>query len=160
MLPADKNERATAFLRWANGNVAAADFLAQIAEIARLADDIVDEDENRQRNMAWLLHRVLVQLPLNPFFIANAPFLGPLMNVIIVQWLQSDEWRVGGNDLKRQFGFIYREAVGSLVTAVASVTGGIEHAKSAADDFFEFAHAGSTETVAQWTAGGQLGIVR
>ncbi len=150
MLPADKNAWSAAFLRWANGNRSAADFLGQIAEIARLADDIVDEDENRQRNMGWLLHRVLVILPLNPFFVAHAAILGPLMNVVIVQWQQSDEWRVDRNAMKRQFGFVYREGVGSLVTAVASITGGIEHAKAAADDFFEVAHAQSTETVAQW----------
>ena len=150
MLPADKSERASAFLRWANGNESAAAFLAEIAQIARLADDIVDEDEHRQRNMGWLLHRTLTVLPLNAFFVANVDRLAPLINTIVVQWCQSDEWRTGGNDLKRTFGFVYREAVGSLVTAVASITGGLEHAKQAADDFFEVAHSGSTETVADW----------
>jgi hypothetical protein len=150
MLPDDRTERRAAFLRWANGNAAAADFLAQMAEIARLADDIIDEDDNRQRNMGWLLHRVLVVLPQNQFFIAHAAVLGPLMDVIIVQWQQSDDWRSSHNAMKRQFGFVFREAVGSLVTAVASITGGLAHAKAASDDYFELCHAASSETVAQW----------
>jgi hypothetical protein len=151
MLPQDKDKRSAAFLRWANGNPQAAAFLAEIAEIARLADDIVDEEEHRQRNMCWLLHRVLVALPQNPFFVGHVVVLAPLMDVIIVQWQQSDEWRADRNAMKRQFGFVYREAVGSMVTAVASITGGIDHAKVASDDFFEMCHAQSTETVANWT---------
>lgn len=151
MLPSDKAARSAAFLRWANGDVHAADFLAQIAAIARLADDIVDEDENRQRNMAWLLHRVLVALPQNQFFIANVATFAPLMDVIIVQWQLSDAWRSDRNAMKRQFGFVYREAVGAVVTAVASITGGIDHALQASNDFFELCHAQSTETVAQWS---------
>lgn len=151
MLPPDKSVCIAAFLRWTNGNAAAADFLWDISQVARLADDIVDEDANRQRNMAWLLHRVLVVLPRNPFFIANAAVLGPLMSAIIIQWQQSDEWRSDRSAMKRQFGFVYREAVGSLVPAVASITGGIVHAKAAADEFFEMCHAQSSETVAQWS---------
>lgn len=152
MLTDNKDDRAAAFLRWANGDDHAAAFLSEMAQIARLTDDIVDEDEDRQRNMCWLLHRVLTVLPRNPFFVAHVHILAPMIDVIIVQWRQSDEWRVGGSDIKRQFGFVYREAVGSLVTAVASMTGGLEHAKAASDEFFEMAHAGSAETLADWVA--------
>lgn len=151
MLPASKNETAAAMLHWANGNEFAAAFLMEISEIARLADDIIDEDDNRQRNMCWLLHRALTVLPRNPFFVAHVHALAPLMDVIIIQWQQSDEWRVERDAMKRTFGFVYREAVGSLVTAVASITGGIEHAKKSADEFFNLCHAQSTETVATWS---------
>ena len=150
MLPEHDDDRQAALLRWANGDRMAAAFLLEIAEIARLADDIVDEDDNRQRNVGWLLHRTLTVLPQNPFFLANAARLAPLIAVVIVQWRQSDEWRGTRDALKRTFGFVYREAVGSIVTAVACLTGGPEHAKAAADDFFATCHSGSTETVAEW----------
>ncbi|MDK1493371.1 hypothetical protein QN219_25540 [Sinorhizobium sp. 7-81] len=150
MLPNDPETVRSALLRWTRGDETAADFLAEIAAIARLADNIVDEDEHRQRNVCWLLIRTLTQLPLNPFFIRYAATLAPLINSVIVQWQLSDEWRSSRDALKRQFGFVMREAVGSIVTAVAAICGGYDHAKTATEDFFELCHAGSRETVEDW----------
>ncbi|MDE4621740.1 hypothetical protein [Sinorhizobium meliloti] len=150
MLPSDPAEVRSAFLRWTRGDEAAADFLAEIAAIARLADDIVDEGENRQRNVCWLLVRTMTRLPVNPFFIRHAQALAPLINGVIVQWQLSDEWRSSRDALKRQFGFVMREAVGSIVTAVAAICGGYDHAKTTTEDFFELCHAGSRETVEDW----------
>ncbi|WP_234851700.1 hypothetical protein, partial [Sinorhizobium meliloti] len=116
MLPSDPEAVRAAFLRWTRGDEAAADFLAEIAAIARLADDIVDEDENRQRNVCWLLVRTLTRLPQNPFFNRHLAVLAPVIHSVIVQWELSDEWRSSHDALKRQFGFVMREAVGSIVT--------------------------------------------
>ncbi|WP_037460668.1 hypothetical protein [Sinorhizobium fredii] len=149
MLPNDPEAVRAALLRWTRGDEAAADFLKEIAEIARLADDIVDEDEHRQRNVCWLLIRTLTVLPANPFFARHVDRLAPLMHTVIVQWQLSDEWRSSRDALKRQFGFVMREAVGSIVTAVAAICGGYDHAKSATEDFFELCH-GSRETVEDW----------
>ncbi|WP_373413712.1 hypothetical protein [Ensifer aridi] len=150
MLPSDPAKVREALLRWTRGDEAAADFLHEMAQIARLADDIVDEDENRQRNVCWLLSRTLTILPANPFFVRHASVLAPQINSIIVQWQQSDEWRSSRDALKRTFGFVMREAIGSLVTAVAGIIGGYEHAKATADDFFETCHSGQRETVEDW----------
>lgn len=150
MLPSDPAKTYEALMRWTRGNVHAADFLREMSEIARLADDIVDEASNRQRNVSWLLSRSLVALPLNPFFAAHAVRLGPLISTIIVKWRISDEYRVSGDRLKQVHGFVMREAVGDLVTATASILGGDEFAKTVADDFFQTCHAGSIETVQDW----------
>lgn len=150
MLPSDPEKVRAALLRWTRGDEAAADFLNEIAEIARLADDVVDEDECRQRNVCWLLVRTLTRLPLNPFFIRHAAALAPLINSVIVQWQLSDEWRSSHDALKRQFGFVMREAVGSIVTAVAAIIGGYDHAKTVTEDFFHTCHSGSRETVEDW----------
>jgi hypothetical protein len=150
MLPSDPEHVRAALLRWTLGDEAAADFLNEIAEIARLADDIVDEDANRQRNVAWLLTRTLTRLPQNPFFNRHVAALAPLINNVIVQWQLSDEWRSSRDALKRQFGFVMREAVGSIVTAVAAIVGGYDHAKTTTEDFFELCHSGSRETVEDW----------
>ncbi|ASP84761.1 hypothetical protein CN221_11110 [Sinorhizobium meliloti] len=150
MLPNDPEAVRAAFLRWTRGDEAAADFLAEIAAIARLADDIVDEEENRQRNVCWLLVRTLTRLPQNPFFNRHLAVLAPVIHSVIVQWELSDEWRSSHDALKRQFGFVMREAVGSIVTAVAAICGGYDHAKTTTEDFFELCHAGSRETVEDW----------
>lgn len=150
MLPSDPAKRYEALMRWSAGNVHAADFLREMSEIARLADDIVDEEANRQRNVSWLLSRCLVALPGNPFFAANAVRLGPLISTIIVKWRLSDEYRLSEDPLKHVHGFVMREAVGDLVTATASIIGGDEFAKGIAADFFQTCHAGSIETVQDW----------
>lgn len=150
MLPNDPGAVRTALLRWTRGDEAAADFLNEIAEIARLADDIVDEDVCRQRNVAWLLVRTMTQLPVNPFFVRHAAALAPIISNVVVQWQLSDEWRSSRDALKRQFGFVMREAVGSIVTAVAAIIGGYDHAKTVTEEFFELCHAGSQETVTDW----------
>lgn len=150
MLPSEPAKAREALLRWTNGDVHAADFIAQIAEIARLADDIVDERENRQRNVCWLLVRTMTMLPRNPFFAIHGASLGPLLTTIILQWEKSDEWRFSSDPMKQTHGFVIREAVGSLVYAVASIVGGYEHASRTVEDFFQTCHAGSTETVDDW----------
>lgn len=153
MLPEGIEDRHACFLRWTNGDAQAAAFLMEMAEIVRLVDDLVDEDENRQRNAVWLWTRTLIHLPANEFFRKHGVFLGPLFASIIVQWQQSDEWRTGRDALKRTFGFVMREACGQIVVAVATIVGGIEFAKTVADDYFETCHAGSRETIQDWVKG-------
>lgn len=150
MLPDDLGDRRALVLRWTRGDEAAANFLHQMAEMVRLADDVVDEAENRQRNVCWLLSRAWTVLPFNPFYQAHGIVLGPLLNSIIIRWQQSDEFRVSGDRLKQTFGFVIREDIGTLTIAVASIIGGYEHAKQVADEMFAICHSGSTETVDDW----------
>lgn len=150
MLPLDPAKAREALLRWTMGDTHAADFLAQIAEIARLADDIVDELSDRQKKVCWLLVRTLVALPRNPFFAAHGVTLGPVMMTIIAQWEKSDEWRFSSDPLKQTHGFVIREGIGNLVHAVAAIVGGYDHAVATVEDFFQTCHAGSTETVSDW----------
>lgn len=147
MLPDNHREM---FLRWTRGDEYAADFLEDIANVARLADDIVDEDENRQRNMCWLLYTTLTKIPTNPFYLAHLVELKPLITNILIQWHQSDEWRSGRDARKRTFGFVYRENVGGIAMAVAGIIGGYEHARAVADEYFETCLSWSDETVEQW----------
>lgn len=149
-LPADKTAARELILRWTLNDAHAADFLMQIGEIARLADNIVDKDEGRQQNVCLLLSRCLTVLPLNPFYLRFAGALGPIMNEAIVAWQISDEWRVSGDPRKQTFGFVIRESTDKIVTAVASILGGYDHAKAVALELFEVCHSGSAETVETW----------
>lgn len=150
MLTNNPTDRLALLMKWTRGNASAADFLHQMAEMVRLADDIVDEPENRQRNVCWLLSRAWTVLPFNAFYAAHGPVLGPLLNSIIIRWQQSDEFRISDDPLKQQFGFVMREDIGTLTIAVASIIGGYDHAKTVADEMFAVCHSGSTETVADW----------
>ncbi|MGV2071671.1 hypothetical protein ACQZ4Z_13035 [Agrobacterium vitis] len=150
MLPDDLGRRRTLFIHWCRNDIYAAEFLMEICEIVRLADDIADEAEHRHRNVEWLLHRALTVLPRNPFFVAHTHALAPLMTQALIRWGQSDEWRAGRDAQRRTFGFVYREDIGGLVSAVAALIGGYAHGRTVADEFFEIAHARSVETVDDW----------
>jgi hypothetical protein len=151
MFPLDPKITEDLLRKWTMGNDAAVALLLEIAQIARLADDIVDEGpENRQRNTAWLLIRALVHLPGNPFYAQYAGVLSPVLTIAIIKWQQSDEWRQSGAVMRPMFGFVYREAVRDVVTAVALIIGGYDHARQVADELFDISHTADSETLEQW----------
>jgi hypothetical protein len=153
MLPENRTFTGELLLKWANGDTAAAGFLFEIAQITRLADDIVDTDAERQRNVGWLLTRTLITLPTNPFYMRHAALFGPIFANTIIKWQQSDEWRQSGAVMRQNFGYVMREAIGDVYTAVAMLTGGFDHARAVAEEFFDVCHAQSSETIEDWVKG-------
>lgn len=141
------------FLRWTKDDAEAAAFLGEICALARLADDIVDTDEDRQAKVSELLCRALTLLPKNLFFREYADDLGPVLNEALVCWRLGDEWRKSPDEKKRLFGFVMRESTDRIATAVAFLIGGHEHALLVSKELFDLCHQ-STETVAQWASEG------
>ena len=141
------------FLRWTKGDDEAADFLAEICALARLADDIVDEPGERQAKVSELLVRALTLLPKNLFFREYAYDLGPVLNEALVCWRLGDEWRKSPDEKKRLFGFVMRESTDRIAVAVAFLLGGHDHAMSVSRELFDICHQ-SPETVAEWASEG------
>lgn len=139
------------FLTVANGDPVAADVLARIARIVRLADNIADGDsDDVQTNMAEILCLAFVDLPRNPFYQTHAHTLtGPWLNAVL-GWQAGDEWRHSENRKTRMFGFVYRETVEHIAHTVAYLTGGHEHALFAMRYLHEVSHASSPETIEDW----------
>lgn len=139
--------------RFANGDPAAARFLENIANIARLADDIADGDSlNPVGDMAELLTRVVVDNALNPFFQKHAEALTAVMANSIVLWRKSEDWRQSSNRKTRMFGFVSREAVEHVAYTVAFITGGFDHATRVAETIQLVSHQASEETFEDWEA--------
>lgn len=148
--PANRDETRAILLGWTLGDASAADFLLEIAELARLADDVVDKDTRRQERVMALLNRCLMLLPNNAFFRRHAELLAPAMNEALVGWRLGDEWRKSDDPKRRTFGYVYRESTDRIAVAVAFIIGGHEHSARVARELYDAFHAPFTETVEQW----------
>lgn len=139
-----------AFLRWCKGNADAARLIRDMANLARMADDLVDEGENPQGRLSQILELALLNLPANPFFIRHHATLAGVVMEMLAYWRLGDAFRTSGNERQEMFGFVYRESCDRLPVVVAGIIGGVDHALAVAEEVYQMMHAGSTETVADW----------
>jgi hypothetical protein len=154
-LMAIPDDQLETFLRVvANGDADAYDYLKIMAAAVYFADDIVDEppDEiDTQELMAKLLWAAFVELPTNRFHQRWGAQLAPLLANAIVGWQKSDQWRQrkAPGYARCVFGFVWRENMDGLVTAVAAITGGRAHAMTVSELIMDVCHADG-ETVEDW----------
>lgn len=150
--PIDRDAFRRVLLGWTLGNEAAADFLREIADLARIADDVVDKDTGRQERVRQLLDRCLLLLPNNAFYRQNAELLAPALNEALVGWQLGDDWRKSDDGKRRLFGFVYRESTDRIAVAVAFIIGGHDHSLRVARELYDICHQPFTETVEQWSS--------
>lgn len=142
----------TKLLEWAHGDTDAAAFLLEMTKIVRLADDLADGDSLfPTERMGELLQRTIVFVPSNPFFQKHIAVLTAVWSVIVNSWVLSERWRFDPNEKTRIFAFVRREDVEQLLFVVATITGGIEHARRVMQDIHAVSHADG-ETFAEWDA--------
>lgn len=121
-----------------------------MANLARMADDLVDEGNNPQGRLSQILELALLNLPANPFFIRHHATLAGVVMEMLAYWRLGDAFRTSGNERQELFGFVYRESCDRLPVVVAGIIGGVDHALAVAEEVYQMMHAGSTETVADW----------
>jgi hypothetical protein len=137
--------------KWTKGNDDAMLFLRQVANMARLADDIVDGDKGPvQHHMVHLMHMMLVELPQNKFFVEHHATLAPFIAQSLLFWTLSDEFKTSENWKKQAFGFVYREAADQILARVVMIIGGPDWARDVMREYFDTFHAASAETIGQW----------
>lgn len=139
-----------AFLRWCKGNEDAARLIRDMANLARMADDLVDEGDNPQGRISQILELALLNIAGNPFYVRNHATLAGVVVEMLAYWRLGDRFRTTGDERKEMFGFVYRESCDRLPVVVAGIIGGVDHAIAVAEEVYQMMHAGSTETVADW----------
>lgn len=150
-MPIKTSDMHSLLSKWANGNQEAAEFLANIAAMARLADNIADGDsEDTAADVGHLLHRALITNTENRFFRENRVVLTPVMANAILMWVKSEQWRKSDNRKTRMFAFVYREGVEHLAHITAFLTGGIAHAAEVMEDLHKRSHQSSDEAFEDW----------
>lgn len=150
-LPSDPVDASKVLLRWTKDDVYAADFLAKVAELARLIDDAVDEPAAvRQDAYRKVWSICLVDLPMNPFWVQHGHRLSLVMNECILSWAWSDELKTSGDMRRETFGYVLREATDRIAVAVAHIVGGSDFAARVMREVYDVCHMPSTETVAEW----------
>ena len=107
-----------------HGDTDAARLLLQMATLARTADDLVDEDNDKQLGVMTLLELTLIHIAGNPFYMKHQPALHTIITEMIVYWRIGDQYRKSEDSKKHIFGFVYRESTDRLAVAVAGICAG------------------------------------
>jgi hypothetical protein len=100
-------------------NTSAATYLALIAQVARMIDDLNDGDHGPV-DVGYLAHLLLVALPRNPFFAQNAAYLVPLHDMVINAWQDS-------NEMDPDQRFAATKCWADFVNEIACVVAGLVH---------------------------------
>ena len=111
----------------AGGNREAHLYLNIICRSARLIDNLFDDLNKWQDEDTYdLSHLLLVELPDNPFFIANRHSLLPLHLVALNAWKDANSWETA-EGVKRTYALVIRDTLTELGLMVALLVGGRDY---------------------------------
>jgi hypothetical protein len=111
----------------AGGNREAHLYLNIICRSARLIDNLFDDLNKWQDEDTYdLSHLLLVELPDNPFFIANRHSLLPLHLVALNAWKDSNSWDTA-EGVKRTYALVIRDTLTELGLMVAHIVKGRDY---------------------------------
>jgi hypothetical protein len=113
-------------------------------EVTQIADDFVDrdvpDDQINSGKMLRLLHLMMVDIQINPFWDKNKDWLIPILSSSFITWEATETWKKSPNKDSRLFAYAYREICEQVVTMTANVIGGMEHARKVIREMHEFYH--------------------
>ena len=111
----------------AGGNREAHLYLNIICRSSRLIDNLFDDLNKWQDEDTYdLSHLLLVELPDNPFFIANRHSLLPLHLVALNAWKDSNSWETE-EGVKRTYALVIRDTLTEVGLMVAHLVGGRDY---------------------------------
>lgn len=110
---------------------AAAAWLLDLWEVSQVFDDFADGDSVPREALDAAIYASLVDMPANPFFLAHAATLSPMLASLVLKWKASDAAeRNGAADEKS---FVWRAAYYDMVLMVVMLCHGPRVALQAAD---------------------------
>ena len=114
----------------AGGNREAHLYLNIICRSARLIDNLFDDLNSWQDEDTYdLSHLLLVELPDNPFFMANRHSLLPLHLVSLNAWKDANSWETS-EGVRRTYALVIRDTITELGLMVAHLVGGRDYLES------------------------------
>ncbi len=114
----------------AGGNREAHLYLNIICRSARLIDNLFDDLNSWQDEDTYdLSHLLLVELPDNPFFMANRHSLLPLHLVSLNAWKDANSWETA-EGVRRTYALVIRDTITELGLMVAHLVGGRDYLES------------------------------
>ena len=112
------------------GDEDAVAFYRHVANLSHTYDDLIDGDKavSPPQVHAWVW-TALFELPLNPFFVRFEGTLRPLLMTGILNWIAANEMERSGSREELRVAHVTRYAVGDVLLAAMTLTGGIDHAR-------------------------------
>lgn len=113
------------FLTVSRGNVAAAQFLRTMFDIAHVWDDLIDRDVGvTPERIDAAFFNALVLLPRNEFYRQHFDLLNPLVISGIHNWYVANQLERTGDESDLRIAFVSRSGYIDLITQVAFLVGG------------------------------------
>jgi len=110
---------------------AAAAWLLDLWQVMQVFDDLADGDPVDRATLDAMIYASTVDLPANPFYLAHAGQLSPLLASAILRWKGSDTAERAGHADARSF--VWRAAYYDIVLMVVMICHGPKTAMYAAD---------------------------
>ncbi len=129
--------------------------LVALQTISQIADDFVDGDvpaEHRSEMMRILLEAALLQIPQDPFFVANRAVLREAIAQCISVWALSNELTPDTTTESRVWCYVQREAFQMVVWRVAVLVGGLGLGRDVLRDLQQMLHGrnGGAKKFPEW----------
>ncbi|MGP3789760.1 hypothetical protein [Pseudomonas sp. B392_1p] len=95
--------------------------------ISQTLDDLIDGDKPISGDDVYrAFWEALIELPSNPFYRQNEPFLRPLMAAAMQDWRDSVSLERAGDHHGRTLAFVLRDQLTGLVVQCAGIVGGFD----------------------------------
>lgn len=123
----EENRRrvAEAISQASNGDAQASRYLWQVAQAARVLDDLVDADTPvPPERIIAVFQGLLIDVQRNGFFGRNREFLIGIHLVVMNAWLDANAWEKSADPTERIYAHVLRDLVSELLPATAYLTGG------------------------------------
>ena len=117
------------------GNLDAVKFCIDITFIAHVWDDLIDKDNERTgKDISNAFKSALIDIPANPFYLANINDLRPLMLNAILQWQDANKLETDGNSHDKHMAYMLRASFIQIFAYCAFLCGGGEWAERIGPD--------------------------
>ena len=110
---------------------AAAAWLLDLWQVMQVFDDLADNDPVDRDTLDAMIYASTVDLPANPFYLAHAGQLAPLLASAVLRWKGSDTAERNGCADARSF--VWRAAYYDIILMVVMICHGPKTAMYAAD---------------------------
>jgi hypothetical protein len=111
------------------GNKEAIFFIETITRCSHLYDDLIDEDKKIEKDFVHqVMWEIMVGLPMNGFYRANATVLAPVIATGILNWRGANEMEALGNKEELYISHATRYSINDLALLCLVLVGGHKHA--------------------------------
>lgn len=133
----------------------AAHFLVRLQTASQIADDFVDNDVwcwHRPNAMREMLEILLLEIPHDPFYLANQKSLEEVIAQCISVWTLSNGIVLDTTPESRMWCYVQREAFQMVVWRVAVIVGGLDHGRNVLLEMQQILHGprGGAKKFPEW----------
>lgn len=126
MTPEQRATLREAFGIWFRSHAPAVEMCMELVEVAHVWDDLIDRDKYVEPETVDAAFRTLMlSLPVNSFWQANAQVLHPILGSVYMQWTAANVLEKENKPGDRERAFMLRAGLYQLFQTVAACVGGL-----------------------------------